>query len=222
MDIDTFKTKYDELQRIYGDPNLDAIYNGGCKNKPDIMFVFMNPTGRNIASNKSWKGIKSPWVGTKNIWDLFEAVDLIDKNLYKEIKSLKPADWTYEFAQKVYDDVEAHRFFINNLGKCTQIDARPLPNSVYMQYLEYLKKEIEIIDPRIIILFGNQVSSIVLGQNISVSKTRKKEFPLVINGKTYRVFPVFYPVGNGRFNIDKAIEDILYIKKNFLNEEVSS
>ena len=49
----------------------------------------MNPTGRNIASSKDWKGIKSPWIGTKNIWDLFYALDLLDEKIYTKIKSIK-------------------------------------------------------------------------------------------------------------------------------------
>lgn len=218
--LEDLRKEYDRLQLIHGDSTLDAIYNGGCADNPDIMFVFMNPTGRNIASSKSWHGLKAPWIGTKNIWDLFSALDLIDQHIYAEIKGKKGKDWTPEFAQTVYDDIAAHKIFINNLGKCTQIDARPLPNSVYLEYLDLLKKEIELVDPRVIVLFGNQVSTIVLGQNISVSQTRKKEFSLVINGKTYPCFPVFYPVGNGRFNIDKSIEDIEWIKENILKEGI--
>ena len=34
----------------------------------------------------------------------------------------------------------------------------------------------------------------------------------------YKCFPVFYPVGNGRFNIDKSIEDIKYIIENYVKE----
>lgn len=219
MKLEDLRPEYDRLQLKYGDATLDSIYNGGCRKNPDIMFVFMNPTGRNIASAKSWTGPKSPWIGTKNIWDLFDAVDLIDRDLYREIKNKKGSEWTVDFAERVYRDVEKHRFFINNLGKCTQIDARPLPDSVYLEYLDLLKTEITIVDPKVIILFGNQVSSIVLGQNISVSKTRKTEFPLTIDGKTYRCFPVFYPVGNGRFNIDKSIEDINWIKDTVLKKE---
>lgn len=49
----------------------------------------MNPTGRNIASSKDWKGLKSPWIGTKNIWDLFIELDLLDKEIYSNIKSKK-------------------------------------------------------------------------------------------------------------------------------------
>ena len=211
MILDDLKNEYDKLQLEYGEPTLDSIYNGGCDNNPDICFVFMNPTGRNIASSKSWQGLKSPWIGTKNIWDLFFAVDLIDKDIYDKIKSIKGSEWTEEFADLVYDNVKKHKYFITNLGKCTQIDARPLPDSVYLNYLHLLEKEIEIINPKVIILFGNQVSSIVLNEKISVSRARKQEFTKIINGKKYKCYSVFYPIGNGRFNIDKSIEDIKYI-----------
>ena len=91
---------------------------------------------------------------------------------------------------------------------------RPLPNSVYEEYLELIKKEFEIVKPKAIILFGNQVSSIVLKENISVSQCRKKKFVKEINGENYNFYSVYYPVGNGRVNIDKSIEDIRYIQKN--------
>ena len=213
MSLDDLKKEYDKLQLKYGAKELDSIYNGGCDNNPDICFVFMNPTGKNIASSKSWKGLKSPWIGTKNIWDLFYALNLLDKEIYDKIKSIKGTDWTEEFANKVYDNVKEHKYFITNLGKCTQIDARPLPDSVYKEYLELLEKEIEIIKPKVIILFGNQVSSIVLNERISVSQCRKQKFIKEINNKKYDCYSVYYPVGNGRFNIDKAIEDINYIIK---------
>ena len=120
MKIEDLRKDYDELQVKYGAKELDSIYNGGCEKNPDICFVFMNPTGKNIASDKSWKGRKSPWLGTKNIWKLFYKVDL-------------------------------------------------------------LFKEINIIKPKIIITFGNQVSSIILNKKISVSENRKNvtEYKLI-------------------------------------------
>jgi DNA polymerase len=216
MNLEELKFEYDKLQKKYGAKELDSIYNGGCLKNPDICFVFMNPTGRNIASSKEWKGIKSPWIGTKNIWDLFYSLNLIDKNIYEKIKTIKPIEWTEEFAEEVYNNVEKHKYFITNLGKCTQIDARPLPNNVYEEYLDLLKKEIEIINPKVIVLFGNQVSSIVLDEKISVSQCRKKLFIREINNKKYKFYSVFYPVGNGRFNMDKSIEDIKWIIENDL------
>ena len=216
MKISDLNSEYDRLQREYGAKELTSIYNGGCTNSPDICFVFMNPTGRNIASGPDWKGRRSPWIGTKNIWKLFYQIGLLDERIYKEIQSKKPQEWDEKFADIVYDDVERHNFFITNLGKCTQVDARVLPNSVYSQYLDLLFKEIEIIAPKIIITFGNQVSSIVLNRNISVSQCRKQSFALSIAEKNYNVYPVYYPIGNGIMNIDKAIEDLEYIiKANF-------
>lgn len=216
MNLYSLKIEYDKLQKKYGAIELDSIYSGGCDKNPDICFVFMNPTKRNIASSKTWKGLKSPWIGTKNIWDLFYQLKLLDENIYKKIRKIKGKEWTENFANEVYEEVKKHKYFITNLGKCTQLDARPLPDSVYKEYLHLLEKEIEIINPKVIILFGNQVSSIVLKEKISVSQCRKKQFLKTINGKQYKCYAVFYPVGNGRFNIDKSIEDILYIKQSLL------
>ena len=142
MKLEDLKVKYDKLQKKYGAKELDPIYNGGCTEKPDICFVFMNPTGRNIASSKNWKGLKSPWIGTKNIWDLFYKLNLMNDDIYNKIKEIKGSEWTEEFAEEVYDDVKKHKYFITNLGKCTQVDARELPNSVYEQYLDLLKQEL--------------------------------------------------------------------------------
>ena len=220
MTIEDLNKEYDKLQLKYGDKSLDSIYNGGCTNNPDICFVFMNPTGRNIASSKSWHGLKSPWIGTKNIWDLFAVLDLIDKDIYSQIKSIKGKEWTPAFAETVYENVIKHKYFITNLGKCTQIDARPLPDSVYKKYLHLLEKEISIINPKVIILFGNQVSSIVLNEKISVSQSRKQEYIKTIDEKDYKCYAVYYPIGNGRFNIDKSIEDIRWIMTNSLKQGI--
>ena len=56
MKIEELNVEYDKLQKIYGAKELMSIYNGGCTKNPNICFVFMNPTGRNIASCPQWKG----------------------------------------------------------------------------------------------------------------------------------------------------------------------
>lgn len=205
---------YDKLQMKYGAKELDSIYNGGCENNPNICFVFMNPTGKNIASDKSWLGRKSPWLGTKNIWKLFYNVNLISKDTYNKIQNKKPEDWDYEFCDYVYNEISKNKIFITNLGKCTQVDARPLSDEVLKKYLDLLFKEIDIIKPKIIITFGNQVSSIILNKKISVSQNRKVCHKININNNEYKIYSVYYPVGNGIFNIDKSIEDIKWIIEN--------
>ena len=213
MKLDDLNFAYDKMQKKYGAKELDSIYGGGCSFEPDVCFVFMNPTGRNIASSKDWDGPKYPWIGTKNVWDIFYQLGLLDLELYENIKKIKGKDWDVSFAFKVYENVKKHRYFLTNLGKCTQIDARALPDAVLKKYLSLLKKEISIIKPKIVILFGNQVSSIVLGKKISVSEVRRKKFFKKIGGIVYTFYAVYYPVGNGRFNLDKAIEDIRWIFK---------
>lgn len=112
MQLEDLKVEYNILQSKYGAKELDSIYNGGCTENPDICFVFMNPTGRNIASSKEWKGIKSPWIGTKNIWDLFYSLNLMDEKIYEKIKKIKDSEWTEKFAEEVYDDVKEHIVYI--------------------------------------------------------------------------------------------------------------
>ncbi len=214
MKIKDLNNEYDKLQLEYGSRELDSIYNGGCEDNPDIFFVFMNPTGKNIASLKTWHGRKSPWLGTKNIWKLFYHVNLLSEESYNKILEMKPKDWDYDFCDYIYDEINNNKVFITNLGKCTQVDARPLKNEVLAKYLDLLFKEIDIIKPKVIITFGNQVSSIILNKKISVSETRKQSHELIVNNNTYKVYPVYYPVGNGIFNIDKSIEDINWIINN--------
>ncbi|SRR6266511_6475712 len=78
-----------------------------------------------------------------------------------------------------------------------------------------------IKNPKIIFAFGNQVSSILLGKPIKVSAyegnppTGGKEV-LKISGKTFDVYPIYYPVGQGRKNMFRAIERMKLINANNL------
>ena len=200
--------QYDILQKRYGSKDLHSVYGYGCSNKPKVALVFMNPTKKNVATSPSWAGIRAQWLGTKQIWDFLTKCGLFDETLNAEIKAKKPIEWTYDFCTKVYDVVTKNKVWITNLAKCSQDDARPLPDSVFLQYKDLLKQELKIVDPDVIFLFGNQVSSIMLEDNITVSTCRQKEYTLSIDDTTYPCYSIYYPVGNGRFNQPKAIEDI--------------
>lgn len=200
--------EFDKLQTKYGSKNLDSVYGCGEKNNPRVALVFMNPTKRNIATSKSWTGLKAQWLGTKQIWDFLVKCNLFTSKINEEIKTKKPSDWTEEFCEYVYSEVRKQGVWITNLAKCTQDDARPLPDAVFLKYKDLLKKELSIVNPKKIIFFGNQVASIMLGSKVSVSLVRKKVFKLNIEDKEYESYAVYYPVGNGRFNQPKAVEDI--------------
>ncbi len=212
--MQTLIQQFDKLQLKYGEPTLNSVYGGGQTNNPKICLVFMNPTARNIATAKTWQGPRYQWLGTKQIWKFLSACGLFSSELNLDIQSKKAVDWTPEFCEKVYDEVRKQGVYITNLAKCSQLDARHLDDSVFEQYKGLLLKEIELINPGKVIMFGNQVSSIVLDTNITVSTCRKQKFDLSINNKTYNAYCVYYPVGNGFFNLDKAIEDLSFIKSN--------
>ena len=206
--------KYDELQEKYGSKDLNSVYGYGCFENAKVALVFMNPTKRNIATSKDWKGLRAQWLGTKQIWDFLCKCGFISEDLNNQIKQKKPADWTEEFCEKVYDEVACNGVWITNLGKCTQDDARPLPDEVFLEYKDLLKEELKKVSPQKILFFGNQVSSIMLDRTIAVSQSRKEKFDLLIDRKHYDSYAVFYPVGNRRFNQSKAVEDIKHILGN--------
>ena len=213
--LEILKKKFDKLQNIYGSKQLNSVYGCGCANRPKVALVFMNPTAKNIATDKAWTGLRAQWLGTKQIWDFLVKCGLFDSKLNEKIKSIKPHEWTPEFCQEVYDEISSRKVWITNLAKCAQDDARPLSNKVFLQYKDLLKEELGIVDPEKIVFFGNQVSSIMLDQSISVSTARKQKFLLMIDAREYESYAVFYPVGNGRFNQPKAVEDIMAIAQKF-------
>jgi len=206
--IKSLHKKFDELQLKYGDKNLNSIYGAGEIKNPRIMFVFMNPTGKNISSIKTWNGLRAPWLGTKNIWNIFNELNLLDENIFNKLILLKQNEWTENFSNEVYKNIESKNIYITNLAKCTQVDARPLKDSVFKKYLNLIFEEIEFIKPQKIITFGNQVSSILLNKKISVSNYLDIEFEELKIQNLYSVYPVYYPVGQGRRNQPLAINRI--------------
>lgn len=213
--IRKIQKNFKHFQKIYGDKMLDPIYGCGEISSPKICFVFMNPTGRNVSANKDWKGIKAPWIGTKNVWNMLYKLGFLEEEMIYKINSKKPEEWNPVFAKQVYSKIKDNSLYITNLAKATQADARPLKNEVFNKYLSLFREEIKIIKPKIIITFGNQVSSIVIKRNIKVSDYRKKFEEANIDGKIFKVFPIYYPVGQGTRNIEKAKEDIKWIVENF-------
>lgn len=200
--------RYDKLQDIYGSKELNSVYGGGCNKNAKVALVFMNPTKRNIATDKSWTGLKAQFLGTKQVWDFITKCGLFNEELNKVIQSKKSSEWTPEVCEKVYNEVEKQGLWITNLAKCTQDDARPLSDEVFIQYKDLLKEELKLVNPQKIFFFGNQVASIMLDEKITVSTTRKKKFELNIDDNVYDSYAIYYPIGNGRFNQHKAVEDI--------------
>lgn len=189
---------------------MDSIYGAGCTDRPEVCFVFMNPTARNVSSHKEWQGMKAPWIGIKHTWKLFNSVGVFSSSTLGEVLSKNPDEWSYAFAEKVYKELAANKVYVTNLGKCTKTDATHISDGVFREYLGLLEREIDGLRPKKIITFGNQVSSLFIGRPIKVSEFRKQCCEKTVEGRAYRVFPVYYPVGQGMRNLPRAIEDIRF------------
>lgn len=212
LQIKSFFKELDKLQKLYGDKSLSAIYGAGCVNNPKYFFLLMNPTARNVSVFSDWKGIRAPWLGTKNIWKLLLGLNLIFQKTFGATQSLKASEWTPGFSKKLYQELAKNKVYLTSLAKCTQKDARPLPNKVFKEYLRQTRDEICKTKPESVISFGNQVSSILLGKNIRVSEYTNKSEKIIINNMAFRVYPAYYPVGQGLRNMKLAVKRIKSIK----------
>ena len=208
MAFDELTAAYDRLQLRFGDPALHAVYGGGCRQSPALCFVFMNPTGRNRTAQPGWEGIHAPWIGTGRVWRIFASLGLLPEELAARVISLKPDGWTPALAEELYSCLSDRGIYVTNRGKCTLPDARPIPDRVYREYLPFLRRELELVQPKRIVAFGNQVSSLLLGKPVSVSRCRGLSFPLEVGGSVIPLWPVYYPVGNGSMHLTKAMEDL--------------
>src|SRR4051812_33199827 len=104
MQLTSLHKEIDSLQILHGDPSVQAIYGAGCIDHPKVMFIFMNPTAKNISADKKWKGLRAPWLGTKNVWNIFFELGLLSKSLYEQTKDFKVSGWTEEFCNTIYSE----------------------------------------------------------------------------------------------------------------------
>jgi hypothetical protein len=208
LQIDSIKKEIDRLQKKHGHKDYVALYGAGCIKNPKVMFLFMNPTAKNLTVRKSWKGMRAPWIGLKNTWKLMNKLGFISDKTNELIQNMKTIEWDNKIVESIYSEIAKNKSYLTNLARCTQPDARHVPDLVFRESRDITIEEIKIVNPEIVIAFGNQVSSNLLQRDIKVSEWRKKKVELSLGNKRYSIYPTYYPVGMGLRNINKAIEDI--------------
>lgn len=190
--------------------SLAPIVGNGESQKPKFMFVFINPTKRNISSEKNWKGPRFPFIGTRQVWRVFHKADLFDYSLMDRINA--GSDWTLEFTDKVLAFLKKRGFYFTNIVKWTGHDAG-LPDSEKIKlFLPVLKKEIEIVRPKYAVAFGLIPFEGLTGKKIRLAEYYKtavksgklKTYDLKVNSVKTKVIPCYFPVGRG--NPKRAVE----------------
>jgi uracil-DNA glycosylase len=213
-----WKEVYEANKKHFPGPFM-PILGGGCVFRPKIMFVFINPTARNISSDPGWKGPRFPFIGTKQVWRIFHRAGLFDDGL---MAAIEKSPWTVEFANRVMGFLEEKRFYITNIVKWTGADATlPDPAKINL-FLPLFVREMEIVQPEHIVTFGlipfERLTSkkINLGEYYteSVKSRRLRSYDLVGSSFKTKVIPCYFPVGRG--NPRQAVELLKMVNKQIL------
>ncbi len=192
---------------------LQHILGGGKEQNPKTMFVFINPTCRNITSKPYYKGPRYPFAGTKEVWKVFAEAGILEKTALKITENV----WDNKAVTDTLKIVKDSGNYLTNLVKCTGSDGNP-PKKEQIDYNKNLFfEEIDIIKPENIVAFGVLPFKGLTGKTIKLSEYFSGELKplesIQINKKIYPVWPCYFPVGRG--NPKKAAEALRRIKPLF-------
>jgi DNA polymerase len=82
--------------------------------------------------------------------------------------------------------------YITNVCKCRPPENRKPNSQEIRSCFPYLKKEIEIIKPKVICCLGSTAGEGILGKSLSITKVRGKVFPYPYN-PSIKVFLTYHP-----------------------------
>ncbi|MBI2620745.1 hypothetical protein HYW61_00775 [candidate division WWE3 bacterium] len=190
-------------KEVFPENTLSPILAGGKLQNPRFMFVFINPTYRNISSDPAWEGKRRPWTGTKYIWKIFNNAGHFDEELLNEVSKKK--EWDVAFADKVYSHLNDHSFYFTNIVKWVG-ESGDLPDTHKIKtFLPILLREIELVNPEYIVTFGLIPFNALINEPIklgeyydeSIKNNTLKTFSLNIGSKNLKIIPCYFPVGRG-------------------------
>lgn len=216
-------------QQYYGDHTLDAISGAGQIKHSKLALVFINPTHRNISTSPNWKGLKAPWIGCANIWQLFADAGLIGKEMNRVIQTTK-TNWSEQFALDVYSHVADQSLYITNIVKWAGLDAKLPEREKIKLYAPLLIEELGMVQPKRIIAFG-QLTFDGLLRELGIKPQEKfggmNKATLdtgVIQGiqtEIGEIIPCYFPIGQGIKNREKAVEVLQMIARGESNTQTT-
>ena len=204
-------------KREFPENELVPIVGNGKLYKPRFMFVFINPTYRNISADRKWKGPRFPFVGTRQVWRVFHKAGLFDDKLIEYINENKV--WDVRFTKKVLAFLKHKGFYLTNVVKWTGKDSG-LPDSKKIKlFLPVIEEEIRLVQPEYIVTFGlipfEQLAKrkIRLGEYYSevLEDRRIKYFGTKIGGTKTKIIPCYFPIGRG--NPKRAVEILKMLER---------
>ncbi|MCL5239095.1 MAG: uracil-DNA glycosylase family protein [Candidatus Marsarchaeota archaeon] len=209
--LDELWSYVEEINRTnFPENKLMPILGNGETHNPRIMFVFINPTVRNISSEADWQGPRFPFIGTKQIWRIFYKADLLNQSLIDRINV--SSRWSVEFTNELLQFLKKERVYLTNIVKWTGQNAA-LPDSKKIKlFLPVLEREIELVNPERVVTFGAIPFTNLTKRGIklfeyyksSIREQKLRAYKLQVGSAKTEVIPCYFPIGRG--NPKRAIE----------------
>lgn len=178
------------------------VPGAGYAPNPNTMFVFINPTTRNISARADWPGLRMPFAGKPKWWSILAETGFVPPELPQQIAALGP---TATMVDHLIKTVQEQRLYLTNAVKCVD-DGSNLPIAGRVQAsLPQLQAEINFVQPRLIITMGLLPFAALTGHALRLSdqlwdaqQGRINLYPSrPINGRVFDVFPCYFPTGRG-------------------------
>ncbi len=204
--------------------NLRHVPGGGWSERPGLMLVFINPTVGNITAHADWSGVRFPFASKPKLWQILAEAGFVDANLPDRMAALGP---TPPMVELLVDEVRRQRLYLTNAVKCVD-DGSVLPTSMRIAAAwSFLQAEVALVRPRYIVTFGLIPFRLLTGCNVKLADelwkarhgcyTSYSSHP--IEGKSYPVFPCYFPTGRGN---PVAATHMLIALRRLLRHELPS
>lgn len=188
---------------------LYPIVWGWKKINPDIMFVFINPTKNNLGTKKNREGQRVPWIWYTTLWDVLHEAWFINDYWMNQLED-KKGKWDAEFTEKLYKYLEEEQLYLTNIVKKAEIDARLPQSKLIKDYSDIFFKEIELVNPKKIVVFGKIPMSVFMSSSIALKECYRyleEKWKLrTVNFNNKEVIPCYFPVWLGRRNKPQAVD----------------
>lgn len=198
-ELEQVYARVDECRFCKAEGNALRHIHGHGAMEPRLMLVLVNPTYRNISSDKSYHGDRFPFIGVRHFWRVMADGGLIDA---KTAEGLPVASgWTEKHTDAVRQELFDNKLFLTNVVKCCYPHSNYPAGEVIREHAAFLADEIRTVRPKRIVAFGGLVYKTLTGKTVKLSEywSGKPETATEnISGLDTDVIPCYFPVGRGK------------------------
>lgn len=177
---------------------LNHIFGFGAI-KPKFMFILINPTYRNLSSDKNYVGLRFPFIGVRQFWRVLADGGIISKKVAYKLPLRK--EWGKDDTNNVKNEILKNEIFVTNIVKCCYNHSAYPSKEIIKQQLKIVGEEIKIVKPKRILAFGLLTYKVLTGSEIKISSAinnpNKFKNNEILSKLNVPVIPCYFPIGRG-------------------------